>query len=97
MPRVCIRKGCGTDLVKKDGSPDYSRRRFCAAPCRRADDLEKLQLKRAAAAKGKCPTCGRCSTGDTRFRRSVAQYTPCKTGVSTKAGRGIAKKREVRS
>jgi len=95
MPRVCIRKGCGTALVKKDGSPDCGRRRFCSTPCRKADDLEKLQLRRAAAAKGKCPTCGRRSTGDARFRWGVAQHTPCRTGVRRKAGGGIAEKREV--
>jgi hypothetical protein len=90
MPRVCIRKGCGTDLLKKDGSPDYGRRRFCSGPCRRADGLEKLQLKRATAAKGKCPTCGRRSTGDARFSRGVSQNTPHKTGVSAQARRGTA-------
>jgi hypothetical protein len=96
MPRVCIRKGCAKDLLKRDGSPDF-RRIFCGDECKKVERLEKLRVKRAAAAKGKCPPCGRRSSGDARFRRGVTRDTPCRTGVSTKAGRGVAKNKERRS
>jgi len=96
MPRTCVRKGCSVELLKRDGSPDF-RKIFCSDECKKAERLEKLRVKRAAAAKGKCPTCGRRSTGDARFRRGVTRDTPYKTGVSTRAGRGIAKNSERRS
>lgn len=83
MSRLCIRKGCGTDLVRKDGLPDF-RRIFCSAKCRLADGLEKLRARRAAAAGRKCPRCGRRSTGDARFRRGVSRNTPRKTGSAKK-------------
>jgi len=89
MPRVCIRKGCRVDLLKTDGSPDF-RRIFCGAECKKAERLEKLRVRRAAAAKGKCPTCGRRSSGDARFPRDVTRDTPYKAWVSGRAGGGIA-------
>jgi hypothetical protein len=96
MPRVCIRKGCRVDLLKRDGSPDF-RRIFCGVECKKAERLEKLRVKRAVAAKGKCPTCGRRSSGDARFRRAVTGDTAHKTGLNAKAGGGIVGKGEKRS
>ncbi len=96
MPRVCIRKGCRVDLLKRDGSPDF-RRIFCGVECKKAERLEKLRAKRAVAAKGKCPTCGRRSSGDARFRRAVTGDTPHEVEVNRKGSRGIAGKGEKRS
>ena len=93
MPRACLRSDCRTALVKKDGTPDF-RRIFCTKRCRLADDAERLRSKRNVAAKGKCPYCGRRSSGDARFIRSVSQDTPHKTGVNAKGGRGPAKTKE---
>lgn len=85
------------DLVKKDGSPDYSRRRFCTAKCRLADGLERLQARRSAALGKKCSCCGRRSSGDTRFPRGVSRNTPCKMGGNMKPARGIAAPTKGRS
>ena len=58
MPRICSREGCGRPLLKKDRTPDY-RRHFCTGTCKNADKRERMRAKRALAANGRCPTCGR--------------------------------------
>ncbi len=47
MPRVCVRLGCGVELLNKRGRADFSRRRFCSRECRLADALERLHHRRA--------------------------------------------------
>ena len=96
MGRTCVRTGCGIALLKPNGTPDF-RRIHCSENCRRLERLEKLRAKRAALKNGKCPYCGRQSSGDARFRRGVKLHTPYKTGVSKKAGRGTAGHGESRS
>jgi hypothetical protein len=58
MSRVC-QGGCGTKLVKEDGSTDY-KRRFCNNPdCRKKDKAARMREIRASIGKaGRCPYCG---------------------------------------
>jgi hypothetical protein len=46
--RVCAIRGCGKDLLKKDGTPDFSDRRFCSAICRGRDKALRMQALRAS-------------------------------------------------
>jgi hypothetical protein len=73
--RVCNRAGCGRLLVIKSGALDYHRQ-FCGPKCLGADRREKLENQRAGLKGAKCSRCGRQSTGDHRFQRSVPLHTP---------------------
>lgn len=44
--RVCS-CGCGRPLLKKDGSPDWSRRRFAGRDCLAKDKCNRVASKRA--------------------------------------------------
>jgi endogenous inhibitor of DNA gyrase (YacG/DUF329 family) len=57
MARVCAREGCGTRLVRRDGTPDY-RRHFCSAVCKNMDKRERMQSRRVKAKNNRCPLCG---------------------------------------
>ena len=43
--RIC-RCGCGRPLLKKDGAPDWSRRRFATHDCLAADKRNRVAAKR---------------------------------------------------
>lgn len=43
--RVCA-CGCGRTLVKKDGAPDFTKRRFFDAECRKRDDIRRVTEQR---------------------------------------------------
>jgi hypothetical protein len=51
VARVCQRPGCGREVL------NY-RMRFHSAECKNADYAERQRDRRAAARKGRCPTCG---------------------------------------
>jgi len=72
--RVCVRAGCGQVLKTPDGRPAFDRY-FCSAECKRADSRDRQRDKRRKFAGRKCPHCGRTSTGDHKFKRSVSGYT----------------------
>jgi len=59
--------------VGRDGTPDY-RRHFCSRACTNEDKAEAMRAKRARFAGGKCPYCGRESTGDQKFKRGVSRH-----------------------
>jgi hypothetical protein len=44
-PRVCS-CGCGMPLLVKDGSPDFSKRRFYSAECKSKDKVSRIALGR---------------------------------------------------
>jgi len=81
--RVCTRAGCGKRLLTKSGAPDC-RRYFCSGKCRLADRGERLRRKRIGLRGRKCPLCGRESSGDTRFYRSVTRHTPSRIVAAAK-------------
>jgi hypothetical protein len=67
VPRVCAVKECGRDLLKKDGTPDYSGRLFCGPSCRNKDKARRIQALRA--------TVGAKKKAEVR-ERAVAQTLP---------------------
>ena len=63
--RVCSRRGCGVPLLDAAGQPDMREsRRFCKGSCRKADQTERMRLRRDRLRRaGRCPLCGQ-SCGD---------------------------------
>jgi hypothetical protein len=47
LARVCA-CGCGRHLLRADGSPDWSRRRFASKDCLASDKRARLHTKREA-------------------------------------------------
>jgi hypothetical protein len=83
--RVCNRAGCGKILLTPEGKPDY-RRHFCGRECRAADQRERKRIRRENLRERKCPLCGRESSGDHRFQRSVSRDTPSRIADRSEAG-----------
>jgi hypothetical protein len=83
--RVCSRAGCGRLLLDADGMPVFDRH-FCGADCKRADVRERQRARRRRFAGQKCPYCGRKSSGDRKFQRSVSRHTPPKNVLASQGG-----------
>ena len=83
--RVCSRAGCGTLLVKPDGSTDY-KRRFCSAECKKADLKEKMQGKRSRIIGKRCPLCGRKASSDDSQGQCVSRNKRLRSNAEVEVG-----------
>lgn len=55
--RVCARKGCGNDLLNKNGTPSY-RRHWCSVDCKNLDRKQAQETRRKVTKGKRCRLCG---------------------------------------